>query len=195
MRGRHVLPAVLGVAVLAAPALALAQDRPPPFPTRDVAVTYRITGPDGQERRSTNSWLAAQQRVRFEGPVAGGPYMVLDRQSGRGFQVRPQDRRMVEVPEPVARNMLTGYDGRDYVRQGGDRVAGVECTIWRFMLGDRAVTACITPDGVVLRSQGGGEDPAMVVEAEVVTYGALDPARFEPPNFRASTPARPGRSN
>ena len=191
---RATLRAAVVVAALAGPA-ALAQERPALFPTRDVTITYRTPGPDGLPMRSTISWLAAAQRVRFDGVGSGG-YMLLDRRSGRGWHVVPADRRVTELPEESARRMLSNYDGRDFVRLGGDRVAGVDCTVWRFTVRDRTLTACLGSEGVVLRSQGGGMRPEDVVEAVAVTFGRQDPARFDPPAYPPpQAPSRPGRWN
>jgi len=60
------LPALAGLLAALAGWPAAAQDRPPVFPTRDAAVTYRYSGgqEDGQELRT--AWLAAERRLRAD---------------------------------------------------------------------------------------------------------------------------------
>lgn len=182
MRTTHL--AALAVAALALAAglptpEAAAQDRPQLFPARDVAVTYRVTGARAQSGMPamTMSWLASQQTMRVD--MGGMGYMVADHRAQRGFMVMEQMRMLMDIPMDQA---TAGLPTRGQFRQTGrDTVAGHACNVWNFQDGDDRGTACITPDGVMLRAQGtsGGESGSM--EATRVAYGAQDPARFRRP--------------
>ena len=182
------LALLLGTACLALTGCAAAvEDRPPAFPTRDVTVTYRLRRPDGQEVTTRNSWLAAAQRVRTDS--ADGRFaMVLDRRSLTGFQILLDRGEVVPMAEPEVRRLLRVGEGSGYARLGADRVAGTDCTVWRFEGGGQTITACYTADGVVLRSQGSASGPG--AEAISVTYGPQDPARFERPPTAPPAPRR-----
>lgn len=152
-------------------------------------MTYRLSRPDGQQGTTRNSWLAAAQRVRTDS-ADGRFVMVLDRRSMTGFQVLQDRGQVVQMAEPEVRRLLRVGDGRGYARIGTDRVAGTDCTIWRFEAGGQTITACYTADGVVLRSRGSTSGPG--AEAISVTYGPQDPARFERPPVEPPRPRRQG---
>lgn len=168
--------ALVLAALAATAAPALAQDRPPPMPTRDVAVTYRVTG--GREMRI--AWLTGEQRMRVDMPDGQGA-MIMDLKGRRAFMVVDAQRVVVEIP--TGGNMpqpgQIPPEAR-MTREGSDRVAGQACTVWRVQERDgRRSSACVTADGVLLRARG--PDGTEGIEATQVVYGAQDPARFRPP--------------
>lgn len=175
---RLVAPACLIVLTLAVAPPALAQERPQLLPTRDVSVTYRVTGAraQGGMPQMTLSWLAARQAMRMD--MGGMGWLVADHRAQRGFMVMEQMRMVMDVPMEQALALPTRASFR---RTGQDRVAGLPCTVWNFQDGADRGTACVTADGVTLRAQGtsGGESGSM--EATRVTYAAQDPARFQRP--------------
>jgi hypothetical protein len=160
---------------------AAAQERPLFIPTRDVAVTYRIiTGQNaGQEMRM--AWLIAAQKLRVDLPGGMG-WSVVDQRSQRVQVVIEQQKLVMEMPaqggpggfaipaEPLASARFT--------RGGSATVAGLPCTIWRYEDRDNRGEACLTDDGVMLRS---GTAQGTAVEATAVAYGPQDPARFQSP--------------
>jgi hypothetical protein len=177
MRATRLAALALAAALPALPALA--QERPQLFPTRDVAVTYRVTGARAQAGlpAMTISWLAAQQTMRMD--MGGMGYLVADHRAQRGFMVMEQMRMLMDIPMEQAN---TGLPTRgQFSRTGSDTVAGHACNVWNFQDGNDRGTACVTADGVMLRAQGtsGGESGSM--EATRVAYGAQDPARFRRP--------------
>lgn len=170
----HVATPVFAAALLAT-SPALAQDRPPAFPTRDVAVTYRTAG--GDEMRI--AWHAGEQRMRMDMPGGRGA-MVLDIKGRRAFMVMDAQRTVMELP--VGEDMEQAGripDEARLTREGADRVAGHPCTVWRMEHEGERGTACITADGVMLRARGA--DGAQQMEAVQVTYAPQDAARFRPP--------------
>ncbi|MBR0652642.1 DUF4412 domain-containing protein [Roseomonas terrae] len=162
------------------PLAAQAQDRPPLFPTRDVAVTYRVAGPGGQPAELTMQWLAAQQMMRMNMP-GGVAYVVADHRNQRGFMVMEATRSIMDVPMQQAAGMQRELQNANFTRGGTATVAGTECTIWRYQAQAQSGEACITADGVMLRAQGASQGQQGQMEAVNVAYGAQNPAQFQRP--------------
>lgn len=181
----HFLLAALGV--LASCGAALAQDRPPVAPTRDVIVSYRATAPAQAGARvpqgAQDIRVATTQGgrlLRVEGVGAGGAYVIVDRTTQRMVMVMPQDRRFVEMPasDAFARGFVLN-ESMTFVKRGAETVAGLKCTLWEVTSREGAGTACVTDDGVLLR--GRGNDGKGGIEAISVKYGPQAAALFKPP--------------
>ncbi len=181
----HLLLAAFGL--LAASGAALAQDRPPVAPTRDVIVSYRATAPAQAGARvpqgTHNIRVATTQGgrlLRVEGVGAGGAYVIVDRTTQRMVMVMPQDRRYVEMPasDAFARGFVLN-ESMTFVKRGAETVAGLKCTLWEVTSREGAGTACVTNDGVLLR--GRGNDGKGGIEATSVKYGPQAAALFKPP--------------
>ena len=177
-----------GLALLAAVAggqTVAAQDRPTILPTRDVAITYRATGPvQGQQQQQDLkvAFTSAGRLMRVEG-VGGqmsGAYVIVDHTTQRMTMVMSGDRRFIEMPvnNAFSRGFLLS-ESMKFVRRGGDSVAGVKCTVWDITSPEAVGTACLTEDGVMLR--GSGLDGKGALVATSVTYGAQSAALFKPP--------------
>lgn len=171
---------VVAVSLIAFPALA--QDRPTIMPTRDVTVTYRVTG-EGAPAEMTMSWLTAQGLMRMDMP-AGQGFMVVNPQAGSGFMAMAQMRMIMDLPAGAGgvNNFARASQSARFTREGSDRVANTPCTNWR--IEDRGETgrACLTADGVTLRaSSGGGQSGRGAMEATQVSYGTQDAGRFARP--------------
>lgn len=163
---------------------AAAQERPVFVPARDVAVTYRVTAGPATGREMTMAWLAAEQKLRVDMPQMGG-WSVVDRRNGRMLVVMDAQRVVMEMPmqggpgglsiptEPPASARFT--------RTGTATVAGQPCTTWRYEDGPNKGEACLTEDGVMLRSSGGQVERAGAVEAVAIAYAPQDPGRFQAP--------------
>ncbi len=181
MRLRHVLPAVLALAALPA----AAQERPPAHPTRDVTVTYRFEGgppgvPAGGEMRL--SWLQAEQKMRMD-PPGGQGWIVTDTRTGTSFMVQDQARMVMQMPrDPAMPDPSQPPPGTTFTRGGTETLLGHRCTVWT-MKGEMGEgEACVTDDGVMLRSRGSAQGgPAGGMVATQVTFGPQDPARFRAP--------------
>jgi hypothetical protein len=173
---------------------AVAQDRPPLFPTRDVAVTYRISGAQAQAgmQQMTIAWMAAQQVSRMDMGAMG--YMVADHRNQRGFMVMPAQRMIMDVPMQQAMQQYGPTASATYRRTGSDTVAGIACNVWTFEDRGNSGTACVTADGVMLRAQGTSQGQSGTMEATQVAYGAQDAARFaRPQGYQAmQIPGMPG---
>ncbi|MFZ4407224.1 MAG: hypothetical protein ACOYOH_07780 [Paracraurococcus sp.] len=169
---------------LLAAAPALAQDRPLFTPTRDVAVTYRVTSGPGEGHELRMAWLVAERKLRVD--AAGAPgWTVIDQQAQRMLVVMEQQRAVLEVPAnsgPGGVSLPTEPPaGARFTRGAAATVAGLRCTTWRYTDGDKAGEACLTADGVMLRSRGGQGAKSGAVEATAVAYDPQDPARFQAP--------------
>jgi hypothetical protein len=178
------IPVLLATLVATPVSLAArAQDRPPLAPTRDVSVTYRVSAEQaGQEMRM--SWLVAEQRMRVDMPGGMG-WSVVDQRSRKMFMVMDQQRMVMELPTqggPGGVSIPTQPpDSARFTRGGTATVVGLSCTIWRYVDGASRGEACLTADGVMLRSSGMQDGHHGSVEATAVAYGPQDPARFHPP--------------
>ncbi len=173
---------VFALALLAAPA-AQAQDRPRLEPARDVAVTYRLVG-QGAQGQVALAWRAASRQARLDNP--DGSFLVADLAAGNGFMAHDQARELMVLPAPPSDAGIPGLipPGGRFVRDAADKVAGQDCQGWRVEMPDGGRgRACITADGVVLRSvgSGGAGQPEQGLEASAVSYAAQDAARFTRP--------------
>lgn len=175
---------------LLVPVAALAEDRPPAAPTRDVDVTYLLVQPDAKggprvlEERMR--WAAAEGRLRVDPPTPG-MWVLMDSRAHRVSTVREHERSVVEVESEATLPGPGAAPGAGFIRQGADTVAGVTCTNWltRDVSGTPTL-ACITADGVLLRATAGGR---VLVEALSVRYGPIDPEAFRvPEDFRRIAP-------
>ena len=158
---------------------ALAQEAPRLFPSRDVAVTYRVSGV-GPTQEVTMAWAAAPRLMRVELPGMG--YTIADFAGQKGFMVMQMPQPMVmDIPMAQAAAHMRALEAARFTRLGTDRVAGIACTNWRHESSQGSGTGCFTDDGVLLRSQGAAQGMQGGLEALNVTYGAQDVARFQRP--------------
>ena len=180
--------AALTAALAALPAAA--QDRPIFIPTRDVAVTYRIAGAEGPAREMRMAWLIAERKMRVDMPGGLG-WAVLDQASQRMLVVMDQQRMTMELPTrdgPGGFTMPTEPPvTARFARAGSATIAGLACTIWSYGDGKTKGEACLTSDGVMLRSSGAQGGQGGSVEAITVTYGPQDPSRFRAPEGYKAT--------
>ncbi len=165
-----------------------AQEHPVTRPTRDVDVTYDMTGPGGAEAGRLSQrvrWAAAGPRMRVDTP-SPGLYVVMDYGAHLMSAIRPAEKMVLQIPSDGARLAPSAPAG-DYVRQGERMVAGLPCTEWRTRDTSGATTeACLTADGVLLRARIGQTG---VVEAVRVIYAPLPDAIFAvPADFRRVAP-------
>ncbi len=190
------LPAAVSAAVLALLAgAAAAQERPVFVPTRDVAVTYRVTAGPGQGHELRMAWLVAERKLRVDAEGAPG-WSVIDQRARRMLVVMEQQRTVLEVPANTGPGGLSlptePPASARFTKDGTATVAGLRCTLWRYEDGDKRGETCLTADGVMLRSSGGQGSRTGTVEATAVAYGPQDPARFRPPPGFRSMQVPPG---
>ena len=89
--------AALGAAAASRALPAAAQERPVFVPTRDVAVTYRVTAGQGAGHELRMAWLVAERKLRVDAEGAPG-WSVIDQRAKRMLVVMEQQRTVLEVP-------------------------------------------------------------------------------------------------
>lgn len=184
---------LLLLSLMASPS-ALAQDRPALTPSRDVAVSYRVTN-DGQPPSELRmSWLAARNLMRLDLPGGQG-WIVLDKATNRAFMVTEAQRRIMDMPSSGVPTGLAPSPNARFTLEGRARVANTDCVNWRMEGQDQGARICMTSDGVMLRSESLDGPRSGVMEATTVTFAPQDGARFERPSGYQSLqlpPAAPG---
>ena len=165
--------------------LAAAGEAPTLAPVRDVTVTYRIVkavapgGPaklvmqqtKGAEKIRIDSYIFADAKTAYEG-------MIFDRKTGAA-SILVYARAMVFETHPPSFAVpgITLTPDMRFQRQGDKTVAGLKCTDWDVTppTGE-PWTACVTPDGVVLRTAS----PTREMEATAVKLEPLPASSFVP---------------
>lgn len=152
-------------------------------PTRDVTVTYRMSGMAGappQEMRMDFSPSTGRQRVD---PPGGMQWILIDQRAQSAVMVIDAQRStMAMPPATVAAMTQDAPAGATFTRKGSATVAGTACTEWEMAVGGMQGTSCITDDGVLLRAVTATPNGAVTMEATQVTYGTIDPARLTVPS-------------
>lgn len=176
----RLLAAAAMTTALALPALAQPANM---RPTRDVTVTYRMTGLAGappQEMRMAFSASTGKQRV--DPPGAAG-WILVDHRANSAVMVMDAQRMAMSLPPAaVAAMSQEAPAGATFTRKGTATVAGTACTEWEIAIGELRGMNCMTDDGVMLRTVSAAPNGvAMTMEATQVTYGAIDPARLSVP--------------
>ncbi len=187
MRDAMVTRLPIHVAVLALlPVLAAAQERPPTLPSRDVAVTYQVSGaatealPGGAPGALRLSWDATGQRLRVSAngqPLAA----IVDLTEGRAVILDQGLRTAFTLPLGARAADGITLAGAHFHRRGTEQVVGYACTDYAVQDQRGAGTLCVTADGVPLRGDGtwGGRPGRFV--ATQVEYAAQPDGLFRPP--------------
>lgn len=187
MRKRAGLLVVIGLAPFWP---AAAQDRPPDVPTRDVSVTYQIQGgqPGGGPQTIRMSYKVAGDKMRIdEGQVES---TIMDGSAKRTLVLNNQQRTYFQVPFDPQQERGAMPPGLTFTRAGNETVAGQPCTVWRAQEGSNSSTACLTGDGVMLRTeQPGPGNATQRMTATSVDYSPQSDGLFAPPaGFRRVQP-------
>lgn len=125
-------------------------------------------------------WSASQRVMRMNMPGGIG-YMVADHQNQRGFMVMEPTRMIMDVPMAQAAGYQRDFENARFTRGGTQKIAGTDCTIWRYQGQGRDGEACITSDGVMLRASGSAQGQQGSMEAIRVSYGPQDASQFRRP--------------
>ena len=168
--------------VLVSPALAA--DRPPSLPTRDVDVVYDVPTRAGTARQRLR-FSVARQTMRID-PPGGGIYVVIDQARGRMFTVRETDRTLIDMAAPRA--WMPGITGGKFAPRGQDQINGHTCTNWETTDSERrTILMCVTADGVMLRAAT--IDGVTLLKAISVNYAYQDASVFHvPSDYRRLAP-------
>ena len=145
-----------------APSSAGAQQRPTYLPTRDVVITYRVTGRAARDMRQlVVRFTAATQRIRVETDDQTIGYLLVDPRARTARMVVPSVGQYVDLPLGRDRRAAMLFSDRlNFTRRGTSRLVGLACNQWDVQGGRDSARACITEDGVILRAEGRGGDVA-----------------------------------
>ena len=152
------------------------EQQPQTTPTRDVDITYQITRPGQPVIVERRRWLASQQLRRVDGPDKSTT--IFD-QNGGEFTLLNAANHTYRKMEGLPRKPMTPQKGTALKRGGKSKIAGLNCIDWSWMDDTETHTACLTPDGVLLRVAIDGQ---IVMQARSVLYAAQPPELFEVPS-------------
>lgn len=161
---------------------AAAQDRPPDVPTRDVSATYRVEGgpPGAAPETIKMAYKANGDKMRIDEDHV--TYTIMDGADRRTFVVNVPEKAYFQVPFNPEEERGALPPGTKFARMGTDTVAGLPCTIWRAQIDSSASTACITADGVMLRSEQPAPDGSVQkMIATSVEYSPQPDSLFQAP--------------
>jgi hypothetical protein len=179
MRSLLDLPLAAAVILVAAAAPALAEDHPPLMPTRDVDIIYKITRPHQPAINERARWLASEDLERIDGPDKSTT--IFDARKEEITLLNSANRTYRKL-EGTPRRPAGPEKGVVLTRGGESVIAGLRCTDWSWAQDVETHTACLTPDGVLLRLIVDGKT---VMQAQSVSYGPQKPEFFEvPPNYQ-----------
>jgi hypothetical protein len=170
---------MVALATVAAAMSLRAQERPPQnAPTRDVEITLQITRPDAAPIVERRRWSASRHLRRVDGPDNAAT--IFDQSKGELTLLNPANRTYRTLQGPAAKRMSPPKGAR--VKRGDEaRIAGLTCTDWSWLDGIETHTACLTPDGVLLRLIVDGR---IVAQALSVVYAPQPSELFEiPPGY------------
>jgi hypothetical protein len=162
---------------------ALAQDKPPTIPTRDVDVTYRMVSGD-KVLHQRMRWRTDDKLLRVDPPTPG-LYMVVNYGLHKLAVVRPEQHEILEA-DAVGMSLPGANANAQFTRRGGAQIDGLACTEWDTTdAAGQPTTVCLTADGVLLQASLGGH---VVMEAEQVAYTPQDQSLFQlPQDYRVQS--------
>ncbi len=163
----------------ALPTAALAE--PLPVPSVDFSLKARV------QQGAVMDMAHSGSRVRVHisgGKMPSAVLGIIDMQRGKMLMMLPDiPKTAVEAELPPAyRTALPRGEGTP---AGQDRVAGNDCTVWKIEKSqdiDTPAFACITPDGIPLRTEVENKGKRhLVYEATALTRGPQNPSLFALP--------------
>lgn len=176
MNRMRCLPLLITLSLaISTPLWAEAQD-PAVLPTRDVDISYQITRPNQPTIIERRRWSASEHLQRVDGPDKSTT--IFDRDKGEFTLVNPSNRTYRRF-EGVPRMPMAPGRGVTLTRGGESVIAGLHCVDWSWMRDEETHTACLTPDGVLLRLVIDGNT---VMQARSVNYGQQRKELFRVPS-------------
>jgi hypothetical protein len=174
------LPLVVALSVGAVASVSHSgEQQPQTAPTRDVDITYQITQPGLPVIIERRRWLAGRHLRRVDGPDKSAT--IFDQSSGELTLLNPANHTYRMLQGPAAKRM-SPQEGTTLKRGSESKIAGLTCIDWSWIDDTEMHTACLTPDGVLLRLIVDGQ---IVAEAHSVLYAPQPPDLFEvPPGYQ-----------
>lgn len=185
---RSLPPGAAVLALLLASSLSQAEEQPPVTPTRDVDLTYDVTRPHQPKIRERVRWSASQHLQRIDGPDKSAT--IFDHATNEITLLTPKTRSYRKL-EGTPRRPPGPEAGTELKRSNEAVVAGLHCVEWSWVVDVETHTACMTPDGVLLRLIIDGQT---IMQARSVSYGAQSSQLFQIPRYYspALAPEGPG---
>ena len=154
---------------------------PPLLPTREASVLYRISarGDPPIEVRITSLPDATAMRI----DMPDRTYMLVNQAEQRMAMVVPEELMVMDLPyQAGVQDQFLLNSRMKFTRRGVETIAGVRCTSWDVLLDGNRAVACVTDDGVLLRSVSmDAEGKRSSIEAVSVSYTPAPAADFLPP--------------
>jgi hypothetical protein len=151
------------------------EQQPQTTPIRDVDISYQIRRPGQPVIIERRRWLASQQLRRVDGPDKSTT--IFDQNRGEFTLLNPVNRTY-RMLEGLPRRPMAPQKGTMLKGGSESKIAGLSCTDWSWIADTETHTACLTPDGVLLRVVIDGH----VMQARSVLYAAQPPELFEVPS-------------
>jgi hypothetical protein len=174
-----------------------AAEHPVLAPTKDATVTYNLTGANQVDGAAILQITYADRgRVRmdffrFAGATSPLGSLIFDPPADRVITTLPE--RHGYLQRDVGKLFNPGImlnDKMSFTRQGSATIAGLQCTDWGVSNGAAGgATACVTDDGLVLRTTRSKPEGSM--EALAVKYGPPPADIFTPPADYGLIPSAP----
>jgi hypothetical protein len=200
--GRRYALGVVVACALPVGARAQAPEQPALVPSRDVTVTYRLTGGNGGQtaEKMSITYTKLGDRVRldyYHWMESKTPYttLVFDRPANRDIAIMEERRSYVERDAAGLANPGIYLDkSMQFTREGSASFAGTPCTEWSITAPGKPTiwrNLCITDDGVPLRLAEAPPGTRALTAIEV-SYGSPAESVFDAPadftRLKARTP-------
>jgi hypothetical protein len=163
-----------------------AEERPSTLPSRDVAVTYQVSGvaadalPGGAPGALRLAWDAAGRRLHV-GADGRRQAAIVDLTAGQAVILDEGSHTAITLPFGARDVGSVTLSGARFRRGGTERVAGHDCTDYAVQDPHGSGTLCLTADGVPLRGDGTWNGQAGRFTAMRVQYGTQPDGLFHPP--------------
>ena len=154
---------------------------PPLLPAREASVLYRISarGEPPIEVRITTLPDATAMRI----DMPDRTYMLVSQAEHRIAMVVPEELMVMDLPyQAGVQDQFLLNSRMKFTRRSIETIAGVRCTSWDVLLDGNRAVACVTDDGVLLRTVSmDAEGKRSSIEAISVSYTPAPAADFLPP--------------
>ncbi len=152
------------------------EQQPQRTPTRDVDISYKITRPHHPPITQRVRWSAAEHLERIDGPNKSTS--IFNYNSNEITLLNDANHTYRKL-EGAPRQPIKSELGALLQRDGESAVVGFRCIDWSWIDDVETHTACMTPDGVLLRLVVDGKT---TVEARAVIYRQQPTEVFEVPS-------------
>ena len=191
MIARAALAAPLAL-LLTAAALppAPASSAPPPNPTRDALIAYRVVPAAGEAITVGVAMRAGGKGFRMDLPDQ--TYILAEPAIHTILLVVPLEHTVLDMPWTDGPQTLFLVDEQQqFAKRNEISIAGLRCTVWEAE--EKHASLCVTVSGLILRNESQDDQGRRnLVEATQVRFQSLPPAAFAiPPGFEKLSPLPP----